>query len=193
MKLSEGKAAFYEGQNLVESYDLSNQEQFLKFENRMQTMDHAMIFPNQLVEGEYSFKTNALPQLKDMHQKLITYEEVRETAFNASRLIQDSPEIETELAHDAIRFGEIDESGHQGIEYRIDESERVVFDTIAANSDGKIDSDKLRESMEEHSMDLEFDISAPSKYQPAHGSVVRSRTMSTENRDNSIEKTARSI
>ncbi len=148
-------------------YNLTNKEDFSKFETAVQKFDNAAV-----IDYDTYLKTETnkfdFTRLKEVYVKdqetFAKFESIKDTAFHMTRELEDNPKTR-DLARD---LGElVDDPKHRGnqmMEFRIAESSVVIAETMQTASNGMIDASELNEVMKQKEND--FIVSAPSPYQP---------------------------
>ncbi len=163
--LKNGSATLYGPNNkLIKEWDLTDKKDYEDFEFKLQDYNHATIVSNDLflnAEREPNVFMKLDRHIQDLQQKANRYEEVRKAAFSATEsLAKINPE-------QGNNIGELKKDGdHQMLEYRIEDTDIVVCEALAKDPHGYIDPDELLDSIQNHSKDLEFEVTVPDKYTP---------------------------
>ena len=168
-ELENGIATLYEGTEKVESFDLQDPSSFSMFETKYQEFQHV----HPVTKDEFTAaltNEDAFEGLKFMtgiKQKAVNeYESIRTTVFNASQqLIDQNMQLYTEIS--PTLKDDPHNPGHQMVEMRLEDSDKIVCDMIAKNSNGRVDADQMLQSLKDHeNRELSFAVTTPSQYVP---------------------------
>jgi len=168
-ELENGIATLYEGSEKIESYDLQDLDSFAQFETKYQEFQHVHPIPMEHFEAALSDE-KALKDLEFMtsvkQKAAFEYESIRDTVFNASKMLRDENPVLYSDINPTLK-SDPSKPGHQMLEMRLEDSDKIVCDMIATKSNGQINADEMLKTLKEHeNRELSFEVTTPSQYVP---------------------------
>lgn len=150
-------------------YDLTDSNDFHKFETRLQRFDNAIaIDKGDLIEASKSelqyenFK--AKYDIDRLQETISKFQEIKDSAFGIRASFSE------EINKDQVSkdWGHLEDdpnrSGYKTMELRIEDTSEIITDNIAKKTNGEIDKDQIKDILEKN--ETRFVTTPPKAYEP---------------------------